>query len=92
MHMYVSNLLECNMRPLITKPTKVNLNNQTTRFSILDQIWVTEDFQNVQSYILPLGITDHFPVCMVVSSLAESSVPIKLKKILHLKLSDSNQT
>ena len=67
-NLYINNLFECNMRPLITKPTKVNLNNPITRFSILDQIWVTEDISRVQSFILPIGITDHFPVCAIVSS------------------------
>ena len=31
--MFINNMFECNMRPLITKPTKVNLNNPITQFS-----------------------------------------------------------
>ena len=69
-NMFINNMFECNLRPLITKPTKVNLENPITRFSILDQIWVTEGISTTaDSYILPLGITDHFPVCATVSSL-----------------------
>ena len=45
--MFINNMFECNLRPLITKPTKVNLENPITRFSILDQIWVTEGLSTI---------------------------------------------
>ena len=38
---YINNLFELNMMPVITRPTKVNLDCLTTRFSVLDQIWVS---------------------------------------------------
>ena len=79
--MYINNLFELNMRPLITKPTKVNLTNQITRFSILDQIWVTEDISQIQSFILPVEITDHFPVCVIISSLfSKNSISVMKKR------------
>ena len=80
--MYINNLLECGMRPLITKPTKVNLNNPITQFSIIDQIWVSNSFPAVQPYILPVGITDHFPVCIIVSSVTANTRQTKVKKRL----------
>ena len=64
--MYVNNLFESNMRPLITKPTKVNLDNPITRFSVLDQIWVSKEIGKTKSFVFPLNITDHFPVCIVI--------------------------
>ena len=48
--------------PLITIPTKVNMQNRITRFSILDQIWVSQDLRNHQVFAIPIGITDHYPV------------------------------
>ena len=60
--MYVNNLFECDMIPLITKPTKVNLNNPITRYSVLDQIWVPKALANAQSFVFPVNITDHFPI------------------------------
>ena len=78
--MYISNLFECNMRPLITKPTKVNLDNPITRYSIIDQIWVSEELTSAQPYIIPITITDHFPVGVFVSSRFESQEHNTIKK------------
>ena len=69
--MYINNLLECNMRPLITKPTKVNLNNPITRFSVIDQIWVSKEINSTKSFVMPINITDHFPVCTVISNFSK---------------------
>ena len=78
--LFISNLFEFNLRPLITKPTKVNLDNPITRYSILDQIWVSEGLSSSSSYIVPLGITDHFPVCAIVSSVLTNTIPTTVKK------------
>ena len=59
---FVHSMLEFGLTPLITLPTKVNLENHITRFSILDHIWVSECIVNLRSFIFPLNITDHFPV------------------------------
>lgn len=77
--MYLNNLFECNMKPLITRPTKVNLNNPITRFAVLDQIWVSESLTSAQSFIIPIGITDHFPVCSVITSAFHSITSSKVK-------------
>ena len=79
-NMFINNLFENSLRPLITKPTKVNLNNPITRFSVIDQIWVTPGLSTADSYILPLDITDHFPVCVVVSSVFSNQSPATVKK------------
>ena len=78
--LFLSNLFECGLRPLITKPTKVNLNNPITQYSILDQIWVSEGLSRASSHIIPLGITDHFPVCAIVSSVSTKTRPASVKK------------
>ena len=59
---FISNMFEFGLIPAITAPTKVNIANQVTRFTILDQIWVSNCMTNLQSFIFPLDITDHFPV------------------------------
>ena len=59
---YTQNMFEIGMTPLITLPTKVNLENPITRFSILDQIGVTSGLDGHHNFVIPLDITDHFPV------------------------------
>ena len=59
---FINNLFECNMKPLITRPTRVNLENLITRFSISDQIWVSDGLTGIQPFIIPINLTDHFPV------------------------------
>ena len=78
--MYLNNLFECNMRPLITKPTKVNLDNPITRFSVIDQIWVSKDLSSTKSFVFPINITDHFPVCTIISSLINNQKKITVNQ------------
>ena len=59
---YTRNMFEIGMTPLITLPTKVNLENPITWFSILNQIWVTSGLDGQHNFVIPLDITDHFPV------------------------------
>ena len=59
---FISSMFEFGLIPAITVPTKVNVANLITRFSILDQIWMSYSLVNHQSFVLPLDITDHFPV------------------------------
>ena len=49
--MFINDMFECGLRPLITRPTRVNPNNPTTGFSILDHVWISEDFSGTQSYV-----------------------------------------
>ena len=57
--MFINNLFEFNMIPLITRPTKVNLENPITQFSIIDQIWISGDLKSMKSFVVPIEITDH---------------------------------
>ena len=56
------------------------MNNPITQYSILDQIWVSEGLSRASSHIIPLGITDHFPVCAIVSSVSTETRPASVKK------------
>ena len=78
--MFINNMFECRLRPLITRPTRVNPNRPTTGFSILDHIWVSDDFSGANSYVPQVGISDHFPVCSVLSALTSNSNPIGVRK------------
>ena len=57
--MYIRNLFEVGMKPLVTLPTKVNLENLITRFSVIDHVWVLSGLQSDQTLIVPIDITDH---------------------------------
>lgn len=96
--MYVRNLFEQGMKPLITLPTKVNIENIITRFSIIDHIWISEGLNSDFSLVIPIDITDHFPVISVISSslnhepniLATKRRPLKMrgKEIFRIFLSN----
>ena len=60
--MFVNNFLELGMIPIVNIPTKVNAENRVTRFSLIDQIWLSPTAFCHQSLVIPVGITDHFPV------------------------------
>ena len=59
---FIHDMLELNLSPAITIPTKINPENPITKFSLLDQIWVSERDSIQQSFVIPVNITDHFPV------------------------------
>ena len=58
---FINTMFELGLNPIITAPTKVNIDNRITRFSLLDHIWISST-TNLMSCIFPLDITDHFPV------------------------------
>ena len=72
--MYIRNLFELGMKPLVTLPTKVNPDNLLTPFSVIDHVWVSNGLQSDQTLIIPIDITDHFPVISFIS-LPPSLVP-----------------
>ena len=59
---FVCGMLECGLVPAINIPTKVNEDNHVTRFSIIDQFWVTNSLLVPNACVIPVDITDHFPV------------------------------
>ena len=73
--MYIKNLFELGMKPLVTIPTKVNVDNFLTRFSIIDHIWVSEWLDSDHTLVFPLDITDHFPIVTVISTALNHVLP-----------------
>ena len=59
---FINTMFELGFSPVITAPTKVNVDNNITRFSLIDHIWISNTTKNLMSCIFPLDITDHFPV------------------------------
>ena len=64
--LFINNMLELSMTPLITRPTRVWLANGSIHYSLLDQIWASVGISRTRSFIFPLSITDHLPVCTVI--------------------------
>ena len=66
--MYTENLFELGLRPIVILPTKVNIENIITCFSIIDHIWVSDELRGGQTLVILINITDHFPVVSVISA------------------------
>ena len=69
---FVNGMFELGLNPLITIPTKINLDNPITKFSLLDHIWVSSGENAKQSFVIPIELTDHFPVGVSLDSLPTS--------------------
>ena len=65
--MYIRNLFELGMKPLVTLPTKINVDNLITPYSVIDHVWVSNGLQSDHTFIIPTDITDHFPVISLIS-------------------------
>ena len=50
------------MSPVVTIPTKYNPDNPITRFSLIDHVWTNIPSKIISSVVIPIGISDHFPV------------------------------
>ena len=59
---FINGMFELGLVPAINIPTKVNAENHVTRFSIIDQFWVTDNLNVPNACVIPLDLTDHFPV------------------------------
>ena len=61
-------MFELSLIPAINIPTKVNIDNMVTRYSIIDQLWVSSNLDISNACVIPLDLTDHFPVGMSLNS------------------------
>ena len=78
------------MLPLVNRPTRVCLVNGLVRYSLLDQIWATVGVGQTRSFVLPMSITDHFPVCTIIES-ANPLTNSAVKKIETRVFNESNK-
>ena len=59
---FINGMFELGLVPAINIPTKVNIDNMVTRYSIIDQFWVSSNLDISNACVIPLDLTDHFPV------------------------------
>ena len=77
---FINSMFEVGLFSYIAIPTKVNLENPITRFSILDQIWSSSLVNIRQAFVVPVDITDPFPVGIFAEiACAQREAPIKKK-------------
>ena len=59
---FLDSMLELGLYPGVRIPTKYNEGNRITKFAILDLIWASDISVIDSVFVIPLEITDHFPV------------------------------
>lgn len=53
-----------NFFPIVNKPTRIDVNNPITKFSLLDHLWVNRCSGDVRlTTVIDCAITDHLPGC-----------------------------
>ena len=84
---FIDNMLSLSFWPIINKPAKVNPDNITTRYSLIDQIWSNFKLSyNNLCGILHVVQTDHFPIFYV----TKMKLISKYKKVSFKIFSDEN--
>ena len=59
---FINDMFELGLIPAVNIPTKVNIDYMVTKYSIIDQFWVSSNLDISNSCVIPLDLTDHFPV------------------------------
>ena len=59
---FINGMLSLDFLPVINIPTKINAESAISRYSILDQIWVSGNLVPSHAFAIPIDITDHLPV------------------------------
>ena len=59
-HLFINGMFELNLIPAINIPTKVNVENLVTKYSIIDQFWVSSTIDIANACVIPSDLTDHF--------------------------------
>ena len=63
---FISDMLSYDFYPIITKASKININNTITQFSLIDHIWSNfYSGYDHKSFVVHFPLTDPFPVCFV---------------------------
>ena len=81
---FIDSMLEAGLYPGVTIPTKYNDENVITRFAVLDQIWASSPYIMTHTYVVPVEITDHFPVVTDFTfSVGEEELPILSRRAFN---------
>ena len=78
---FINNMFELNMLPAVTRPTRITRVNKIVRYYLLDQIWMSTGTDQTRSCVVPVNITDHFPVCLVLENMNLGSNGSKMIEI-----------
>ena len=80
---FVENMYELSLFPVITIPTKYNPENLITKYSLIDQIWTNIPNKVTTSGVIPVEITDHFPVMASFQLVVEQNIHIQKRRIFN---------
>ena len=58
---FINDMFELGLVPAINIPTKANADSVVTKYSIIDQFWVTSNLNISNACVIPLDLTDHLP-------------------------------
>ena len=64
---FITGMFELGLVPAINIPTKVNVENLVTKYSIIDQFWVSGVLNISNACVIPADLTDHFPVGLTIN-------------------------
>ena len=59
-HLFINGMFELNVIPAINIPTKVNVENLVTKYSMIDQFWVSSTIDIANACVIPTDLTNHF--------------------------------
>ena len=80
---FVENMYELSLFPVITIPTKYNPENLITKYSLIDQIWTNIPNKVTTSGVIPVEITDHFPVMASFQLVVEQNIHLQKRRIFN---------
>ena len=72
---FINGMFELGLVPAINIPTKVNADNVVTKYSIIDQFWVTSTLNIPNACVIPLDLTDHFPAGLTINLHSTRVIP-----------------
>ena len=80
---FVENMYELGLFLVTTIPTKYNPDNLITKYSLIDQIWTNIPNKVTNSGVIPVEITDHFPVIASFEIIEELNMQLKRRRIFN---------
>ena len=83
---FIGSMLEVGLYPVVNIPTKFNIENEITRYSIIDHIWTSIPTKVSNVSVYPYEITDHFPVSATFNFCHSARKPTtKMKRVFNHK-------
>ena len=80
---FVENMYELSLFSVIMIPTKYNPENLITKYSLIDQIWNNIPNKVTTSGVIPVEITDRFPVMASFQLVVEQNIHLQKRRIFN---------